>query len=56
MSPQQANQLIAVVALVLIVIVFVLVATGILPSLIAIILMVALGFGVRVARSTLIKP
>ncbi len=56
MSPKQVNQIIAVVALVLIAVVFVLVATGVLPSLIAIILMVALGFGVRFVRSTLIKP
>ena len=56
MSPQQVNQITAVVALVLIVILFVLVVTGVLPSLVAILITVGIGLGVRFLRSTLIKP
>ena len=56
MSPQQVNQITAIVALVLIVILFVLVATGILPSLVALLLTVGIGLGVRFLRSALIKP
>lgn len=51
MTTQQVNQITAVVALVLMVILFVLVAGGVIPALVAIILTVAIGYGVRFIRA-----
>ncbi len=45
MSPQQINQMTAIVALVAIVILFVLVAAGVLPSLVAMVLTLGIGLG-----------
>ncbi|MEO8394134.1 MAG: hypothetical protein ABI700_14185 [Chloroflexota bacterium] len=56
MSPQQVNQITAIVAIVLIVILFVLVSTGTIPALVAILLTLGIGIGVRYLRSALIKP
>ena len=55
MSAQQVNQITAIVALVLIVILFVLVSTGVLPALVAIILTLGIGLGVRVIRGAAVK-
>ena len=55
MSAQQVNQITAIVALVLIVILFILVSMGRLPSLVAILLTLGIGLGVRVIRSTMIR-
>ena len=54
MSPQQVNQYTAAVAIVLIVILFILVVTGKLDSLTAIVITVVIGVGVRFVRSMLI--
>jgi hypothetical protein len=56
MSPQQLNQVISFAALALIVIVFVLVMTGTIPALAAIVVTLLVGFGVRFLRGMLIKP
>lgn len=51
MSTQQVNQITAIVALVLMAILFLLVSTGTIPALLAIILTIAIGLGVRFLRS-----
>lgn len=56
MPPRQLNQIISIAALVLIVIVFVLTLAGVVPALVAIVLTLVIGFGVRVLRGMLIKP
>jgi hypothetical protein len=56
MSPQQVNQITAIVAIVLIVILFLLVSTGTIPALVAIVLTLGIGLGVRFLRRSLIKP
>ena len=53
MSSQQVNQISAIIALVLIVILFVLVSRGVIDTLLAIILTLVIGAGVRFLRGTL---
>ena len=55
MTAKQVIQITAVVAMVLIVIVFVLVARGVINGLVAIILTLAIGAGTQYLRKTLIK-
>ncbi len=55
MSSQQVNQITAIVALVAIVILFGLVSAGLLPSLVALLLTLGIGLGVRAMRAS-IKP
>lgn len=53
MTPRQLNQLISIVALIIIVIAFVLTMTGTLPALAAIVVTLIVGFGVRIMRARL---
>jgi hypothetical protein len=53
MSPRQTNQIISIVAIILIVITFVLSMTGTIPVLAAIVVTLIVGFGVRIIRARL---
>jgi hypothetical protein len=53
MSPRQTNQIISIVALIIIVITFLLTMTGTLPALAAIVVTLIVGFGVRIIRTRL---
>ena len=55
MTPQQVNQITAVVALVLIVIIFVLMSTGTIPALVATLLTLGIGVGVRQPIETIVS-
>ncbi len=56
MTPQQINQMTAIVALVLMAILFLLVSSGTIPALAAIVLTIGIGLGARFVRSRSGKP